>query len=95
MFPILPEQTPGHVQDYLSRAFEKGYLHLETGGRTERIAYVEVGRSERWSNPKEKVRAAYYAELILRYGYGACRSGATARSTVRRSTRTPSSASSS
>lgn len=57
------------VQDFLQRAFADGHLQLITSGKTEKIRYVAVNVSEKWSDPEEKVRAAYYAELIYRYGY--------------------------
>jgi len=57
------------AQDYLQRAFADGHLQLITSGKTEKIRYVSVNISEKWSDPEEKVRAAYYAELIYRYGY--------------------------
>lgn len=57
------------AQDFLQRAFADGHLQLITSGKTEKIRYVAVNVSEKWSDPEEKVRAAYYAELIYRYGY--------------------------
>lgn len=57
------------AQDYLQRAFADGHLQLITSGKTEKIRYVAVNVSEKWSDPEEKIRAAYYAELIYRYGY--------------------------
>lgn len=54
---------------HLQRAFADGHLQLLTSGKTEKIRYVAVNVSEKWSDPEEKVRAAYYAELIYRYGY--------------------------
>lgn len=63
------------MQSYFERAVNDGLLRLETKGRTERIIYTAVDRSERWSGPEEKVRAAYYAELVYRYGYPAQRIG--------------------
>lgn len=57
------------MQDYLGQALAAGDLVLETSGRGERIRYIAVDYSERWSDPEAKVRAAYYAELIHRYGY--------------------------
>ncbi|NLZ62651.1 MAG: N-6 DNA methylase [Lentisphaerae bacterium] len=54
---------------FLQRAFTDNHLQLITSGKTERIRYVAVNVSEKWSDPEEKVRAAYYAELIYRYGY--------------------------
>lgn len=60
---------PTEPQDFLQRAFADGHLQLITSGKTEKIRYVAVNVSEKWSDPEEKVRAAYYAELIYRYGY--------------------------
>ncbi len=56
-------------QDFLQKAFTDGHLQLFTSGRTEKIRYVAVNHAEKWSDPEEKVRVAYYAELIYRYGY--------------------------
>lgn len=55
--------------DFLTRAFSEGHLQLITSGKTEKIRYVAVNVAEKWSDPEEKVRATYYAELIYRYGY--------------------------
>ncbi len=55
--------------DFLARAFKDGHLQLITSGKAEKIRYVAVNWSEKWSDPEEKVRAAYYSELIYRYGY--------------------------
>jgi type I restriction enzyme M protein len=60
---------PNEFDDLLQRAFADGHLQLITSGKTERIRYVAVNVAEKWSDPEEKVRAAYYAELIYRYGY--------------------------
>lgn len=56
-------------QDFLQRAFADGHLQLITSGRTEKIRYVAVNHAEKWSDPEEKVRAAFYAALIYRYSY--------------------------
>ena len=56
-------------QDFLQKTFADGHVQLFTSGRTEKIRYVAVNHAEKWSDPEEKVRAAYYAELIYRYGY--------------------------
>ena len=58
-------------QTFLQRAFKDGFLQLVTGARTEKVRYVSVNRTETWSDPEEKVRASFYAELIYRYGYTA------------------------
>ena len=57
------------AQDFLQQAFAGGLLQPITSGRTEKIRYVAVNHAEKWSDLKEKVRAAHYAELIYRYGY--------------------------
>lgn len=51
-------------EDLVIRALRDGHLQLITSGKTEKIRYVAVNHSEKWSDPEEKVRAAYYAELI-------------------------------
>lgn len=55
--------------NFLQKAFSDGHLQLITSGKTEKIRYVAVNVAEKWSDPEEKVRATYYAELIYRYGY--------------------------
>jgi type I restriction enzyme M protein len=57
------------TQDFLQRAFDESHLQLITSGKSEKIRYIAVNVTEKWSDPEEKVRAAYYAELIYRYGY--------------------------
>jgi type I restriction enzyme M protein len=57
------------TKDFLQHAFKDGHLQLITSGKTEKIRYVAVNVAEKWSDPEEKVRATYYAELIYRYGY--------------------------
>ncbi len=57
------------------KARAEGHLRLDTTGKTEKIVYVAAGRSERWSDPEEKVRAEFYAELIYKYGYSPQRIG--------------------
>lgn len=60
---------------YLQKALDDGHLRLDKSGKVERIVYVAVNHSERWSDPEEKVRAEFYAELIYRYQYDAARIG--------------------
>jgi type I restriction enzyme M protein len=50
-------------------------LRLDSSGRFEKIVYVAVNYSARWSDPEEKGRAEFYAELIYRYGYAPHRIG--------------------
>ena len=56
-------------QDNLDRAIEEGHAEITGEGRNQRIRYIAAGRSERWSDPEEKVRAELWADLIYRYGY--------------------------
>ena len=51
-------------EDLVIRALRDGHLQLITSGKTEKIRYVAANHSEKWSDPEEKVRAAYFAELI-------------------------------
>lgn len=63
------------MQTLTDKALEEGYLRLDRSGKSERIVYVAVNHSEKWSDPEEKVRAEFYAELIYRYGYSPNRIG--------------------
>jgi type I restriction enzyme M protein len=63
------------MQTLTDKALDEGYLRLERSGKTERIVYVAVNHSEKWSDPEEKVRAEFYSELIYRYGYSPDRIG--------------------
>jgi type I restriction enzyme M protein len=57
------------VDTLTEKALAAGHLRIDTSGKGEKIVYVAVGRGERWSDPEEKVRAEFYAELIYKYGY--------------------------
>ena len=57
------------ITELTQRAIADGHLQLFASGKTEKIRYVAVNVAEKWSDPEEKIRAAYYAELIYRYGY--------------------------
>ena len=59
--------APSHP--FLNRALDDGHAEITGEGRNERIHYVAAGRSERWSDPEEKVRAELWAELIYKYDY--------------------------
>ena len=63
------------TQTCLERAFADGHAELSGEGRPERIRYKAAGRSERWADLEEKVRAEFWAELIYKYGYPAERIG--------------------
>jgi type I restriction enzyme M protein len=63
------------METLTDKALEEGHLRLDRSGKTEKIIYVAVNRSEKWSDPEEKVRAEFYAEMIYRYGYSPDRIG--------------------
>jgi type I restriction enzyme M protein len=54
---------------YLNHAIAAGLVKFSGEGKAERIHYVAADHSERWSDPEEKVRAEFWAELIFKYGY--------------------------
>ena len=54
---------------YLEQALEDGLAELVSKGRKERIHYIAADHSEQWSDPEEKVRAEFWAELIYKYEY--------------------------
>ena len=56
-------------QTYLERAINDGHAKFTGEGKTQRIVYLAVNHSERYSDPEEQVRAEYWAELIYRYSY--------------------------
>lgn len=60
---------------FLNKAVEEGHLRIDQSGRFEKVVYTAVNRTERWSDPEEKVRAEFYGELIYRYGYSPDRIG--------------------
>lgn len=66
---------PAPAQTLTDKALSEGHLRLDKTGKTEKIVYVAANRSERWSDPEEKVRAEFYAELIYKYGYAPQRIG--------------------
>ena len=59
------------TDNFLQKAFSEGHLQLVASGKMEKIRYVAANKSEKWSDPEEKVRAAYFSELLYRYGYAA------------------------
>src|SRR5438067_6128591 len=60
---------------FLERAIADGHAKLIGEGKTQQIHYIAVNWKERYSDPEEKVRAEFWAELIYRYGYEAQRIG--------------------
>lgn len=57
------------TKTYLERAIEAGHAKISGEGKTQRIHYIAANHSERWSDPEEKVRAEFWAELIYKYQY--------------------------
>lgn len=53
----------------LKQAQRDGHIAFAGEGKNERIQYVHAKHSERWSDPEEKVRAAFFADLIYHYRY--------------------------
>ena len=63
-------------ENYLERAINDGHLKFQGDGKTEKIVYVaDNNHAERWSDPEERVRAEFYAELIYHYEYNPKRIG--------------------
>jgi type I restriction enzyme M protein len=54
---------------FLERAKTDGLIRFTGEGRSERIHYVAVKHSERWSDPEEKARAEFWAKLHYHYNY--------------------------
>lgn len=54
---------------FLKHALADGLVEITGEGKTERIRYIAADHSERWSDPEEKVRAEFWAELIYKYEY--------------------------
>ncbi len=54
---------------YLERAIKDRHAKIEGEGKKQKITYLAVDHSERYSDPEEQVRAEFWAELIYRYGY--------------------------
>lgn len=54
---------------FIERALADGYAEIIGEGKNERIHYKAAHHSERWSDPEEKVRAEFWAELIYKYEY--------------------------
>lgn len=53
---------------YFERALADGLAEL-LGTAHRRVRYVSAGRTERYDDPEEMIRAEYWAELIYRYQY--------------------------
>ena len=59
---------------FLERAIKDGYAYLSGSDSKQKITYVTSdNHSENYSDPEEKVRAEFWAELIYKYEYPANR----------------------
>ena len=58
-----------HEKTFLEQAIEDGHAKITGEGKTQSIRYLAANHSERWSDPEEKVRAGFWAELIYKYEY--------------------------
>ncbi|PKO59963.1 MAG: type I restriction endonuclease subunit M [Betaproteobacteria bacterium HGW-Betaproteobacteria-18] len=54
---------------YFEQAIKDGHAKISGDGKTQRVHYNAASHSERWSDPEEKVRAEFWAELIYKYQY--------------------------
>ena len=57
------------LKTYLEQAIQDGHATIAGEGKNQRIHYLAAGHSERWSDPEEKIRAEFWAELIYKYEY--------------------------
>lgn len=53
----------------LERAIEDGHAKFSGEGKAQRIHYIAADHSERYSDPEEKVRAEFWADLVYQYEY--------------------------
>lgn len=59
---------------FLERAIKDGYAYISGAENKQKITYVTSdNHSENYSDPEEKVRAEFWAELIYKYEYPAVR----------------------
>lgn len=54
---------------HLERAIKDGHAKFTGAGKQQKIIYIAVEQTEKYSDPEEQVRAEFWAELIYRYGY--------------------------
>ncbi len=54
-------------ETHLQRALREGQARISPDNN--KITYVAVNHTERYSDPEEKVRAEFWAELIYRLDY--------------------------
>ena len=62
------------MMTFLERAIKDGYAYISGAENKQKITYVTSdNHSENYSDPEEKVRAEFWAELIYKYEYPADR----------------------
>lgn len=54
---------------YLQKAINDGHVEIYPQGKREVILYKKLNHKEIYSDPEEKVRAEFWAELVYRYQY--------------------------
>lgn len=54
--------------DHLQQAFKDGHIQLITTGKTEKVRYVAVNLSEKWSDAEEKVALLNFKWVAGREG---------------------------
>jgi len=64
---------------YLEKALKDGYIQLTGEGNQQKIVYLPMHHTERFSDPEEKVRAEFWAEMVYLYGYEPLRIGVEVR----------------
>ena len=57
------------VMTYLEMAIADNHAQLVGEGKQQKIIYAAKNHTERYSDPEEKVRAEFWAELIYVYSY--------------------------
>ena len=55
------------MSNFLDLGIEKGCIALSGDGK--RITYCATGKSYKFTDPEETVRAEYYVELVTKYSY--------------------------
>jgi type I restriction enzyme M protein len=65
-------ETKIKQENYLQEGINKKIISLTTEGEKEKITYhAKEPKTYNFKDPEEKVRASYFCELVLRYGYDA------------------------
>ena len=65
-------ETKIKQENYVQSGIDKKIISLTTEGEKEKITYhAKEPKTYNFKDPEEKVRASYFCELVLRYGYDA------------------------